>query len=224
MAPLPSDQSVAGELRHKSLIQLTTGTPTDGRANARWALEHDVAYLDGAIMAGPRDIGGADAVTLYSGSSDAFTQYEAMLSCLGQSRYLGEDPGRAAVMDAGLIALLYGTLAGLLHGSTLATAEGTELEAFLELARPFFSSFVSGVVQETGERMVARDYDDTQASLNTHLAGIDLLVVGTSLDAGVNVDVMTAIRDSLARGIAAGRGEQDIAALLEVATSDSERA
>jgi 3-hydroxyisobutyrate dehydrogenase-like beta-hydroxyacid dehydrogenase len=215
---LLSEQGVADGLRHKSLIQLTTGSPTDARDNARWAQEHDVAYLDGAIMAAPRDIGSADAVVLYSGSSRGFTAHEAMLSCLGQSRYLGDDPGRAAVMDAGLIALLYGTLAGLLHASTLVTAEGTELEAFMELAQPFFSTFVAAVVEETADRMKARRYDDTQASLNTHLAGIDLLVVGTSRDAGVNVEVMTAIRDSFARGVAAGRGEEDIAALLDVAS------
>ena len=51
---LLSEQSVVRGLRCKSLIQLTTGTPGDARKNAEWASDHDVAYVDGAIMAYPR--------------------------------------------------------------------------------------------------------------------------------------------------------------------------
>ena len=154
---------------------------------------------------------------LYSGSSPAFAEHEGMLGCLGRTEYLGSDPAEPLLCDAGLIAFLYGTLAGLLHGSALAAAEEIDLEAFQDLARQFFSSFISEAVEETSDRVVARNYDDSQSELNTHLGGIDLLVVRASQDAGINVDVMTAIRDSFAHAIAAGRGDQDIAAMFEVA-------
>ena len=55
-------------LRGKTLIQLTTGTPADGRRGQAFANDHGISYLDGAIMAYPRTIGTDAAVILFSGA------------------------------------------------------------------------------------------------------------------------------------------------------------
>jgi 3-hydroxyisobutyrate dehydrogenase-like beta-hydroxyacid dehydrogenase len=217
---LLSDPEVVDALRGRTLVQLTTGTAADGRRGAEFARDHDITYVDGAIMAYPRTVGTEAAVVLYSGAEAAFAAHRSLLSDLGKAHYVGEDAGRPAVLDAALIALFYGTLAGFLHGAILTRAEGIEIEQYLELARPFFAGFVSEAVQETGERILARNYADAQSSMHTHLGGIDLLVVGSSREAGIDFETMASIRDTFARAIAVGRGDEDIACLVEVALGD----
>jgi len=214
---LLADPQLLEALAERTLVQLTTGTASDGRSNAGAASGHGIPYLDGAIMAYPRTVGTDAAVFLYAGDRGTFTACEGLLRRLGTARYVGEDAGRPAVLDAALIAFFYGTLAGLLHGAILTDAEGIELEEFFELARPFFATFVTEAVLETGERILAADYSDAQSSMKTHLGGIDLLVVGSSREAGIDHGIMSAIRDSFVGAVDAGHGDDDIAVLLEVA-------
>ena len=221
---LLDESEVSDALRGRTLIQLTTGTASDGRRGAAWAAEHGVIYLDGAIMAYPRTIGTGAAVILYSGAEAEFRRHEKLLRDLGTARYVGEDAGRPAVLDAALIALFYGTLAGYLHGGILTRAEGIEFGQYLDLAGPFFTTFVTEAVKETGERISARNYADAQSSMHTHFGGIDLLVVGASREAEIDFTIMAAIRDSFARAITAGRGDEDIACLIEVATPEARQA
>jgi 3-hydroxyisobutyrate dehydrogenase-like beta-hydroxyacid dehydrogenase len=218
---LLENPEVLEALRGQTLVQLTTGTPADGCRGAAFAEAHDIAYINGAIMAYPRTIGTDSAVILYSGAEAAFRAHEALLGDLGRAQYVGLDAGRPAVIDAALIAFFYGTLAGFLHGATLTRAEGIAIDQYLELARPFFATFISDAVQETGERIVARNYADAESSMRTHLGGIDLLVVGASREAEIDFAIMAAIRDSFARAITAGRGDEDIACLIEVATIET---
>jgi len=220
---LLDDPDVRQALRTRTLVQLTTGTAAEGRSGQALAADHGIAYLDGAIMASPRTIGSDVAVILYAGSRDVFTANETLLSRLGTARYVGEDAGRTAIIDAALIGFFYGTLAGFLHGAILARSERIGLEEYLGLARPFFAGFVTDAVQETGDRMLSRNYADPQSSMNTHLAGIDLLVLGVSREARIEDGVMSAIKDTFERAVAAGRGDDDIASLVEVAMEALQR-
>lgn len=215
-AALLSDQALTDCLRSKTLVQLTTGTAADGRRNAAWAAALGIRYADCAIMAYPREIGTPDAVILYCGAVGADSELHRVLQALGSARFVGDDAGRAAVVDAALIAFFYGTMAGFVQAAVLAMAEGLTIEELTELSGPFFSGFIANAVTETGERIRARDYSDPQSSMDTHFGGIDLLVLGSSREAGVDTAVVTAIRDSFARAIAAGRGGDDIACLVEV--------
>jgi len=204
-------------LRGRTLVQLTTGSASDARRNAAAAAERGVGYIDGAIMAYPRAIGTAEAVILYAGASETFAASEALLGQLGTARYVGEDAGRPAVLDAALIALFHATLAGLLHGAILADAENIELEGFFDLASPFFAGFIADAVRETMERIVAGEYGDAQSSMHMHTSGIDHLVVGASREAGIDHEVMDAIHRWFAQAVSAGRGDDDIAVLFDVA-------
>ena len=215
-AALLSEQALTDCLRGKTLVQLTTGTAADGRRNAAWAAALGIRYVDGAMMAYPREIGTPEAVILYCGAAGADSELQRTLQALGSARFVGDDAGRASVMDAALIAFFYGTMAGFIQAAVLAMAEGLTIEELTALSGPFFSGFIANAVTETGERIRARDYSDPQSSMDTHFGGIDLLVLGSSREAGIDTGVVTAIRDSFARAIAAGRGGEDIACLVEV--------
>src|SRR5215472_12531569 len=213
---LLSGDSLADLLRGRTLVQLTTGTAADGRRNAAWAGSRGIGYVDAAILAYPREIGTAGAEIFYCGPGAAAAGLEQVLAALGSAHFLGEDAGRAAVVDAALIAFFYGTLAGFLHCAALASAEGMAIADLLELTGPFFSRFIANAVAETGERMARRDYREPQSSMDTHLGGIELLVLGSSRDAGIDVSVVTAIRDTFVRAVSAGHGSDDIAFLAEL--------
>jgi hypothetical protein len=86
----------------------------------------------------------------------------------------------------------------------------------LPISGPFFSRFIANAVTETGERLTERRYGEPQSSLDTHLGGIDLLVLGASREAGIDTGVVTAIRDSFAAAVAAGHGADDIAILADL--------
>jgi 3-hydroxyisobutyrate dehydrogenase-like beta-hydroxyacid dehydrogenase len=217
MQSLLAEPGALDALAGKTLVQLTTGSASDARRNAEAAAERGIGYLDGAIMAYPRAIGTPDAVILYGGASETFRATEALLCQLGTARYVGEDAGRPAVLDAALIALFHATLIGLLHGAVLADAENIELDGFFQLASPFFTGFVTDAVRETMERIVAANYGDDQSSMYMHLSGIDHLVVGASREAGVDHKVMDEIQALFAQAVSAGRGDDDIAVLFDVA-------
>jgi 3-hydroxyisobutyrate dehydrogenase-like beta-hydroxyacid dehydrogenase len=217
---LLGDAAVLDALRGKTLVQLTTGTASDGRRAQAFAREQGIDYIGGAIMAYPRTVGTPAAVLLYAGADEVYAAHARLLGALGTARHVGDDAGRPAVIDAALIGFFYGTLAGYLHGAVLARAEGIELSDYVDLAGPFFDTFVADAVKETGERILARNYADAQSSMDTHFGGIDLLVVGSSKEAGVDHEVMAAIRDSFARAIAAGHGDEDIAVLIELGSKN----
>ncbi len=203
-------------LRGRTLLQLTTGTALDGRRGKAFAQDHGIKYLTGALMAYPRSIGTSAAVILCAGEKPNFYACEPILSALGAVRYIGDDTGRPAAIDAALIAFFYGALAGFLHGAALARAEEIPMNDFLELALPYFRGFIAEAVAETGERLLTRDYSVPQSSMHTHLGGVDKLVIGASQAASVEHQMMSAIKGVFLRAIAEGRGDEDIASVIEV--------
>jgi len=213
---LLSDPALPGALAGKVLIQATTGTPADGRRNADWATARGIGYADVAMLAYPRQIGSADAVILYCGPAAADPAVRSALAALGTARPVGADAGRASVADAALIAFFYGTMAGFLHAATLAAAEGMPIGELEELSGPVLAGFITNAVNDTAQRIASGDYSAPQSSMDTHFGGIDLLVLGTSQAAGVDTQVVTAIRDAFARALAAGHGADDIAVLAEM--------
>jgi 3-hydroxyisobutyrate dehydrogenase-like beta-hydroxyacid dehydrogenase len=74
---------VTRALRGKVFVQLATGTPTHAREMAVWARQHDIRYLDGAIMATPDIIGQEGCTILYSGPSELFEATRPGLLALG---------------------------------------------------------------------------------------------------------------------------------------------
>lgn len=212
---LISEPSALRALAGRTLVQVTTGRPAEVRRGAEFAHRHGVDFLGGAIMAHPRTVGTAEAVFLFGGDEALFESRRPLLEALGTLRLLGPDHGGPTAMDAALIAFFYGAMAGFLHGARLTRAEDIDVQAYLSLAGPFLRDFVAAATADATARITTGDTSDPQSSLETHLGGIDDLVVGTSRDAGIDLSVMAAIRDEIAAAVRAGRGAEDIVSLLD---------
>jgi hypothetical protein len=64
-------------LQSRAVVNLTADSPERARAIAAWADEHDIDYLDGAIMTPTETIGGPAAVVLYSGPQAVFDRHQS---------------------------------------------------------------------------------------------------------------------------------------------------
>ena len=73
----------------------------------------------------------------------------------------------------------------------------------LELALPYFRGFIAEAVTETGERLLTGDYSAPQSSMHTHLGGVEH-------------QMMRAIKAVFLRAIDEGRGDEDVASVIEV--------
>ena len=70
---LLEDEQMQEVLQGKTLIQFSTGTPKEARATESGAKMHDTRYLDGAILAYPREVG-QDGLVVISGDKDTYTE------------------------------------------------------------------------------------------------------------------------------------------------------
>ena len=77
---LRSDE-VTPLLSGRTVVQLSTGTPREANESADWMKAHDVSYLDGAILGGPRSIGTDSSIILLSGEEAAGSRSRSSCPC-----------------------------------------------------------------------------------------------------------------------------------------------
>ncbi|HEX2140231.1 MAG TPA: NAD(P)-binding domain-containing protein, partial [Woeseiaceae bacterium] len=88
--------AVIAALGERAIVQFSTGTPDDAREGERWARRHGAEWLDGAILAYPREIG-ESALVFISGDAAPFERHRPVLSALTtELRYLGTAIGAAS--------------------------------------------------------------------------------------------------------------------------------
>ncbi|MFE3074338.1 NAD(P)-dependent oxidoreductase [Streptomyces sp. NPDC059247] len=205
----PLGRTLAG----RTVVNLTSSTSGQARELAAWTAGHGAAYLDGAVIAVPRSMGGPDAVLLHSGDEKAFQQHLPVLRDLGTCVHIGSDPGLAALHDAALLTLMWGVLNSFLHGAALVGTAQVPAADFAVLANRWISSlteFVTAYAEQIDTRApVAKD-----ASLDTHAAAMDHLLQ-ESETAGVDVSLPRLFRTTLDQALADGRGGDSYAALID---------
>ncbi|GGY82027.1 NAD(P)-dependent oxidoreductase [Streptomyces omiyaensis] len=204
---------LADSLRGRTLVNLTSGHSDGARALARWAGEHDIAYLDGAIMAIPTAIGTEHASLLYAGPQDAFDAHHATLAALGPATHLGTDHALASLYDVALLGVMWGALNSFLHGAALLETAGVKATAFAPLANAWAGS-VTEFVTAYAEQIDTGTYPAHDATLDTHRATLDHLV-HESEATGVNAELPRFVRALTDRAIAAGHGADSYAAMIE---------
>ncbi|MGW1992855.1 NAD(P)-binding domain-containing protein [Embleya sp. NPDC001921] len=123
------------DLTGKDVVNLTTGTPAEGRARSVWARDRGARFLDAGIMAVPPMVGVPEAggYTLYSGARDVFDRHRAILGIPTGARYVGQDAGAAALIDVALLSAMYGLFGGMTHAHALVAGEAVDRDEFAGL-------------------------------------------------------------------------------------------
>ncbi|WAS99353.1 NAD(P)-dependent oxidoreductase [Nannocystis punicea] len=207
--------AVAAGLAGRVLVQLSTGTPQEARELGAWAREQGADYVDGAILAWPRQIGGPSAVILASGEEPALARADAALRLLaGGLTPMGAELGSSAALFAAVLAYLAMRWIGICHGARICEVEGLGVAGFGEVL-----AGLSGVLAEDarhmGEVIASGRFDRPESTLAT--AGGDVArLVQHAREAGIDGEVPRFAASLFRRAIDAGHGAEEHAALIKV--------
>ncbi|MEU8803752.1 NAD(P)-binding domain-containing protein [Spirillospora sp. NPDC048819] len=203
---------LAGELRGHALVNLTSGSSGEARDLAAWAAEHEIAYLDGAIMAAPGGIGSGDAAILYAGDKGAFDEHGRTLRKLAAPTFLGDDPGLAALHDVAVLAVMWNILNAFLHGAALLQAAGVPATALTPVLEGGIAT-TTGWLAGYAEQIDAGAFPGDDATIATHLAAMTHLV-DESTAHGIDPALPLQIKALAERAAAEGLGQSGYAALI----------
>ncbi|QFU93036.1 NAD(P)-dependent oxidoreductase [Amycolatopsis sp. YIM 10] len=211
---------VADLLEGRVLVNLTSGTSAGARETAAWAAGHGAAYLDGAILAVPAAIGTPEAVLLHSGPREVFDQHEPVLRALGSTTYLGADHGLSSLNDVAVLGLMWSILNGFLQGAALLGAAGMSASDFAGLAKRLAPTVVDWL-PAYAEQIDNGAYPAFDSTIDTHLGAMDHLV-HESEALGVSAELPKFVKALADRAVAAGRGGDGYAAVIEQFRKPSE--
>ncbi|MEU1372059.1 NAD(P)-binding domain-containing protein [Streptomyces triculaminicus] len=201
------------ELRGRTLVNLTSGTPEQARESAAWAASHGIGYLDGAIMSTPPGIGSSAIMLLYSGSPEAFAEHREVLACLGDPVDLGDDAGVASLYDTALLGMMWATLAGWLQGVALTGADGVDARTFTPVALRWTAA-VDTFMSTYAPQIDAGVYPGDDATLAVHLGALEHFL-HASAARGLDARLPQLLKDPFEAAVAAGHGADSYARLIE---------
>ncbi|MFI6940607.1 NAD(P)-dependent oxidoreductase [Streptomyces sp. NPDC050418] len=203
---------VLAELRGRTVLNVTTTTPNESRALARWATEHGIDYLDGAIMAVPAMIGARTGQIFYSGSRTAYDRLLPTLDLWATSEFHGTDAGLAALVDLAMLSGMYQMFAGFFHGAAMAAKSGMSATEFAARQSPFLAA----MAHELGGFAKVVDGGDYSVPGQQSLDFSDLShIVRASQEEGVNPAPIAAVQALIVRQTAAGHGAEGFARIYE---------
>jgi 3-hydroxyisobutyrate dehydrogenase-like beta-hydroxyacid dehydrogenase len=213
-AMLRSDD-IAPLLTGRTVVQLSTGTPKEAREASEWMIARGVAYLDGAILAGPNQIGKDDAQILLSGDEAAHGRAGNLLDCLGGAvRYLGPNVGAASALDLAWLSTCYGRFMAIIHAANLCKSEDVGVDDFISLFPddPGTQHFAK-VIHENS-------FHECTATLQVWGAALQR-IQQQGVDARINTEIPDFIASFFKKAVDAGYGEENVMALVKVLQDDS---
>lgn len=206
---------MAEALSGRLVVQLSSGTPREARALQSWVAARGADYLDGAIAAWPRHIGGPEASITVVGSEPVFVSAQPLLKLLaGTVTYMGSDIGRAMAVFNAALAYLAGHWIRFSYGAAISEAEGIDTTGFGEMLAGLSPPFI------TDGR-----FGEPESSIKPVSAVIGRLVQ-LSADLNIGRAFLTFAADIFRGAQEAGFGAEDHAAVVQVGrgrTTDTAR-
>ncbi|MFK3734210.1 NAD(P)-dependent oxidoreductase [Streptomyces sp. NPDC088090] len=205
-------------LTGKDVVNLTTTTPSQARARAAWAEARGARYLDGGIMAVPPTIGVPEAggYVFYSGDQALFDTHAPALAVPAATRYVGTDPGHAALHDVALLSAMYGMFAGTAHAFALIREEDVAPAALAPLLTEWLTAMAAPHIAQTADRLTSGDYTTNVVSnLGMQTAGTPTFLT-TAADQGVSPELLTPYFALMRRRLAEGDPKEDLTGVVDL--------
>lgn len=202
------------DLNGRTIVNLTTGTPAEAAKLSALVTGRGGNYLDGGIMAIPSMIGTPAAVVLYSGDEQAFRRAENALSAFGERRYLGAEPGLAALNDIAMLTGMYGMLGGFVHAAAMVRTEGVPVTEFTEtLLIPWLRAMFPALVDMAGQ-IDSGDYTAKESDLSMQVANDGIGEVSRAQ--GVSTELSDPLFALMRRRVEQGFGSHDFPSVIEL--------
>jgi len=205
----------AESLKGKTLVQLTSLTPEQARAQCAWTHDFGGQFIAGGIMCFPSALGRPEAVIFLGGDTSAYKLHSKTLSGLaGSLQFFNEDPGIAvaAYITAGLLGVA--TLGVFYETAALARNYGISIGAYYGLAR-FGMDLATHRLRDSAYRIAAQSYDDDDDCVDMVLAGAELYIQEFQRS-GIPVPMLEGFVEQCAIASRAGRGHEDAACVADV--------
>ncbi|MFI7010034.1 NAD(P)-dependent oxidoreductase [Streptomyces sp. NPDC050145] len=207
--------TVTAALKGRTLVNLTADTPDRARDTGRWADEHGIRYLDGAVMTPTPTIGTRQAVLLFSGGQELYGEHRQVLDALGGSHtHLGEDVGRAAAYDIALLDIFWTSMTGYVHALALARAEGVSPRELAPFAQGI-GAILPAIFQQTADDIENGSYSGEGNPLTSAVSTMTH-VVHAAESHGIDTGVMRAAEGLARRTVALGHGTDGFSRIAEV--------
>ena len=121
-------------LKGKTLINFTTGSPSENDDLEDWMKAKEAAYLTGAIQAAPDQMGLPETTILLSGGERSYNSCRNLLQIFGGNiKYLGGRASLSSAMDLATLSWLYGSFTGLMYGAAMCENMGLDLGLYRDL-------------------------------------------------------------------------------------------
>ncbi|MFE4621222.1 NAD(P)-dependent oxidoreductase [Streptomyces sp. NPDC056747] len=209
--------AVTAALKGRTVVNLTADTPDRARDTARWADDHGIRYLDGAIMTPTPTIGTPQAVFLHSGPEELYAEHRPVLDVLGGSHtHLGEDVARAAAYDIALLDIFWTSMTGYVHAVALAGTEGISPSELARFAQGI-GAILPPLFQALAEDLESGAYSGEGNPLTSVVSSM-AHIVHTSEAHGIDAGVMRAAEGLARRTIGLGHGAEGFTRIAEVLT------
>lgn len=199
------------DLQDRVIVQLSSGTPKEANAASDWLQETGALYLDGAILAGPADIGTADATILLSGNAEAYRRSKGVLECLGDQtvRYLGTNAGAASTLDLAWLMSRYGNFVAALQAAMICKSESVALHEFAALVPD------NPAIQYYAQVLQDESFGEFTASLRVWGEALEH-IQEQGQDAGINTEIPDFLNSIFKRAIDMNLGETNVMSLIKV--------
>lgn len=206
------DRFLAVQRQCEVLIDTTTGQPARTAALGRRLVERGIRYLDAPISGSSQQLRDGEATVMVGGDAAAFASCADLWPVLGRNVFHVGPCGSAARMK--LISNLVLGLNRLALAEGLAFAEALAVPPAAALEIMAGSNAYSRAMDVKGKKMVERDYS-VQARLSQHLKDVHL-ILAEAAQIGLELPLTQTHRRLLERAEAAGLGDLDNSAVLEV--------
>ncbi|HEV2363106.1 MAG TPA: NAD(P)-binding domain-containing protein [Caulobacteraceae bacterium] len=202
------------DLRGKTLIQLSSGTPQEAREWSLACAERGGQTLTGAILGYPMHIGTPQAQLLISGPEDLYAGSRDLLALLGAPTHVGEAFGGSSALDCAVLAGSMLSIIGLIQGIELCRSESVDPARLVDITNALLAAMPQ-VNEMILQAVLTRDYADPQAAIDTWeaTAGHIADIVARNRMAPPVSHMLTKM---FAHAHAAGLGGLDISALAEL--------
>ena len=211
---LLASDGVDAALAGRTLVQFSTGTPAEARELEAFASGRGARYLDGAILAYPRDVG-HDALIAVAGEASTYDTTAPLLAALSTDlRYLGTAIGAAAALDVAILSYYVCTHLGLVHAALVCESERVSPALLAGVIADSLPSDVSEI-RHLGDALERQSFGEPGASIDVYSGVLDRILAQAG-DAGIDDRIPAFANELYKRGVAEGLGGEEVVALVKL--------
>ena len=213
---LLNDKNITGYLDGKTFVQIAQGTPTEARSSEAWLSNYGASYLDATIFCFPSMLGDPESIILVGGNQLCYEGVQKYLNPLGGDlRFLGENIGAAAAVGLGVLSVSVALYMGVAHGAHICKTEGVDVGHLASVLYHGPKCKEMAEIIDTSSYELGSLYDGASLSVYNDIVKS---ILSHANDTESNSELPAFLSQIYQRGVDAGFGEEDRAALVKVLT------